>query len=88
MRDWINLLRPIFLGFKNRVRSSLQTSPQKLVAITSITLVFWVMIFILFQKALLYFRAIGSLGDILNAGLFALLLLAFFGYGTFTAKTN
>ncbi len=85
MRDWINLLRPIFLGFKNRVRGSFRNSPSKLLVTMSILIGFWAMIFFLFQKALYTFRSIGPLGEILDAGLFALLLFVFFGILLFSS---
>ena len=79
MWDCLNLLRPIFLGFKNRMRGSFRNSPLRLLVIASMVLGFWAAIFFPLQKGLLYFRAIGPVGDILNSGLLAFLLLVFFG---------
>src|SRR4030043_399127 len=78
MAGWINLLLPKILSFKNRLTGSLRKSPLKLLILTSMVIGFWSVIFFLFQKALLYFRSIGPLGDILNSGIFAMVLLIFF----------
>ena len=79
MEDCINLLRPKFLGFKNRLGRSFRKSPLKLLIMASMIIGFWAVIFFLFQRVLLYLRSIGPVGDIFNAGLFAMLLMIFFG---------
>lgn len=78
MAGWINLLLPKILSFKNRLRGSLRKSRLKLLAMTAMVIGFWAVIFFLSQKVLLYFRSVGSFGDLLNSGLFAMMLLIFF----------
>ena len=78
MKDWTNLLLPKFLTFKHRITGSFRQSRIRLLMMTVLALGFWAVIFILFQKVLFYFRSVGPFGDLLNSGLFALMLLIFF----------
>jgi ABC-2 type transport system permease protein len=78
MKDWINLIRPKILTFKNRLVGSYRESRIKFLGRTSLAIGFWAVVFLLFQKALLSFRSMGPSGDLLNFGLLALMLLIFF----------
>lgn len=78
MGDWINLLRPKVLTFKNCLVGSFRKSAIELLGRTSLGIGFLAIVFVIFQKALLTFRSMGQSGDLMSFKLLAIMLLLFF----------
>ncbi|MFB0521470.1 MAG: hypothetical protein ACETWD_08595, partial [Desulfatiglandales bacterium] len=72
------LISPKFLGFKNGLRGSRSRIKIKILTLTGTGILFWLALFFLFYRVLIYFSSQEIIGDILARHLLAMVLLIFF----------
>ncbi|UCF73545.1 MAG: hypothetical protein JSW35_03575 [Deltaproteobacteria bacterium] len=72
------LISPKFLGFKNGLRGSRSRIKIKVLTLTGTGILFWLALFFLFYRVLIYFSSQEIIGDILARHLLAMVLLIFF----------
>ena len=86
MRDVITLLKPRFWSFKNG-RSSRSAKNLKIKALLFgvVGLVFWIGIFAVFYRVLIYFQGIEGFGDILARKLMSMVLVTLFALLIFSS---
>ncbi|UCD84396.1 MAG: hypothetical protein JSU92_14165 [Deltaproteobacteria bacterium] len=84
MQEFSLLLNPTITSFKNRVQA--QTKPQRLRVyfLVLLGLAFWVGIFIIFYRILVYFQSTEYVGDILIKKLLSMIFLTFFSFLVFS----
>ncbi|MFB0533005.1 MAG: hypothetical protein ACETVU_04980, partial [Desulfatiglandales bacterium] len=78
MRMFKLLISPKFLGFKNGLRGSRSRIKIKILTLTGTGILFWLALFFLFYRVLIYFSSQEIIGDILARHLLAMVLLIFF----------
>jgi len=86
MKDVITLLKPRFWSFKNG-RSSRSAKNLKIKAILfgAVGLVFWIGIFAVFYRVLIYFQGIEGFGDILARKLMSMVIVTLFALLIFSS---
>ena len=86
MKEFIALIRPRFLSFKN-VGESRSAGNRRIryILFTSIGLAFWFVAFLIFYRVLNYFQGIEEFGDILARKLLSMVLLTLFSLLIFSS---
>jgi ABC-2 type transport system permease protein len=84
MKSLFLLLSPRILGFRNGLKRSDPGMKKKALVMVFTGLVFWVLMFILSSRVLLYFQSQEVIGDILAHHLLAMVLLTFFSLLVFS----
>ena len=72
------LIAPKFLGLRNGLKRSQGKTKIKILTLTGSGILFWVVLFFLFYRVLLYFSSQEIIGDILARHLLAMVFLIFF----------
>jgi len=72
------LLRPRVLGLKNGLKETSSGAGKKTIIMFVVGLVFWVLMFVLSSRVLIYFQSVEVIGDILAHHLLSMILLTFF----------
>ena len=72
------LISPKFLGLRNGLKRSQGKTKIKILTLTGSGILFWLVLFFLFYRVLLYFSSQEIIGDILARHLLAMVLLIFF----------
>ncbi len=72
------LISPKFLGLRNGLKRSQGKTKIKILTLTGSGILFWLVMFFLFYRVLLYFSSQEIIGDILARHLLAMVLLIFF----------
>lgn len=86
MDDVLALLKPRLMAVKNFARMrSRRGGPIKLVLLGSIGIAFWIGLFAVTRRVLVYFRGIEDIGDILNFKLLSMLLITAFALLIFSS---
>ena len=78
MKNLYLLLSPRILGFRNAFNSSAGRMRKRAFIIGSVGLVFWLLMFILSSRVLVYFQSVEVMGDLLAHHLLSMILLTFF----------
>ena len=78
MGHLILLLRPGFLGFKNRLSRTHGSGLKKPVFMGALGLVFGLVLFVLSSRVLVYFQSVEMIGDLLAKELLSMVFLTFF----------
>ncbi|MBW1764806.1 MAG: hypothetical protein JRJ23_08730 [Deltaproteobacteria bacterium] len=78
MKSLYLLLSPRILGFRNAFNSSAGRMRKRAFIIGSVGLVFWLLMFILSSRVLVYFQSVEVMGDLLAHHLLSMILLTFF----------
>lgn len=84
MKGLFLLLRPRFLGLKNKLRRSVGNARKKALFAAVVGLSFWVLLFVLSSRVLMYFQSVEVIGDLLAHHLLAMIFLIFFGLLVFS----
>jgi ABC-2 type transport system permease protein len=85
MRDVITLLKPRFWSYKNgELSRDSESRTVRWILFGVIGLLFWIGIFIVFFRVLIYFQAVDSFGDILAHKLLSMVLITFFALLVFS----
>ncbi len=86
MREFLTLLRPRYLAFRNnRTGKSAGNRRAQLFLMGSIGLAFWMGAFAIFYRILRYFQSVEGFGDILAYKLLSMTLLSFFALLIFSS---
>ncbi len=72
------LISPRFMGFKNGLKKSEGKRNLKALTLTAAGIIFWLALFYLFYRVLIYFSSQEMIGNILARHLLAMVLLIFF----------
>ena len=72
------LIAPRFVGFRNSLKRSQGSSKIKIMTLAGAVFLFWLILFALFCKVLLYFSSQEMIGDILARHLLSMVILIFF----------
>jgi ABC-2 type transport system permease protein len=72
------LISPKFVGFRNGLKKSRRNIKIKILTLTGTGILFWLTLFFLFYRMLIYFSSQEIIGDILARHLLAMVLLIFF----------
>jgi ABC-2 type transport system permease protein len=72
------LLSPRILGLKNTVFGAASAARKKTIIIGTFGIVFWLILFVLSAKMLIYFQSVAVIGDLLSHHLLSMILLTFF----------
>ena len=78
MNNLFRLLSPRILGFRNSLLRSETSARKKTLIMAVVGLLFWVGIFVLSSRVLIYFQSVEMIGDILAHHLLSMVLLTFF----------
>ena len=78
MKSLYLLLSPRILGLKNSFKSSAGKVRKRAFIMGSVGLVFWLLMFGLSSRVLIYFQSVEVIGDLLAHHLLAMVLLTFF----------
>jgi ABC-2 type transport system permease protein len=78
VRIFKTLISPKFLGLRNGLRRSRGKAKIKILTLTGSGILFWLVLFLLFYRVLIYFSSQEIIGDILARHLLAMVLLIFF----------
>lgn len=78
MRNLYLLLSPRFLGFRNGFFTHATGAKKKALIMSFVGLAFWVGMFALSSRVLIYFQSVEVIGDLLAHHLLAMILLTFF----------
>ncbi len=82
---WIyTLTKPDFLSVWNRMKRGTRTDILKVLFLSALAILFFILIFFLFTKVLLYFHSIPVFGDFLIKKLLLILFLTFFFFLIFS----
>ncbi len=84
MQEFSLLLNPTFLSFKNRISAQSKAQRLRVYLLILLGLVFWVGIFIVFYRVLVYFQGTEIVGDILIKKLLSMIFLTFFSFLVFS----
>jgi ABC-2 type transport system permease protein len=72
------LIAPRFMGFRNSLKRSQGSSKIKIITLAGAVFVFWLILFALFCKVLLYFSSQEMIGETLAQHLLSMVILIFF----------
>ncbi|MBN2061538.1 MAG: hypothetical protein JW882_14095 [Deltaproteobacteria bacterium] len=78
MKDLYLLLSPRLLGIRNIFFDNTRGTRRKAVIMSVVGLFFWLLMFLIFCRVLIYFQSVELIGDILARHLLAMVLLTFF----------
>jgi ABC-2 type transport system permease protein len=78
VRIFKTLISPKFLGLRNGLKRSRGKTKIKILTLTGSGILFWLVLFLLFYRMLIYFSSQEIIGDILARHLLAMVLLIFF----------
>lgn len=84
MKDLCLLLSPRVLGLRNVLSDHSRGARKKAVIMSTIGLSFWVLMFMICCRVLIYFRSVDLIGDILARHLLSMVLLTFFSLLVFS----
>lgn len=84
MASLVGILKPEFLSIKNRFRLGSGSDILKVMFLSTLALLFFILIYFLFTKVLTYFHSISMFGDFLTRKLLLLLFLTFFFFLIFS----
>ncbi len=84
MQEFSLLLNPTLISFKNRIFAQSKAQRLRAYFLILLGLVFWVGIFIVFYRILVYFQSTEYVGDILIKKLLSMIFLTFFSFLIFS----
>ncbi len=88
MNDYLYLLQPRFKSTLNILKRYNTDRLVKTVFLGVLGILFWVGIYIIFHKVLLYFRGVQGIGDLLSERLLSMVFLTFFSILIFSNITT
>lgn len=78
MKDLYLLLNPRILGLKNSFMDASRGGRRRAYILILVGLAFWVLMFVLSSRVLIYFQSVEVIGDLLSHHLLAMIFLTFF----------
>ena len=84
MKDLYLLISPKFLGLRNTFAGTVPGVRKRALIMTVVGLAFWVLMFVLSTRVLIYFQSVEIIGDILAHHLLSMVLLTFFSLLVFS----